>query len=157
MGWDGDISKTNNAVVVMDGSQAITAVFSIDADNDGLTNTEEAAAGSNPWKTDTDEDGFDDAFEVAQGMSPTNDSSAVVNYIGSNGDAFGLYPSNVVLDVATGQMLLQTFNSNAVLFLQLEESDDLVSWTNAGDAVEWIWPVDGNKKFFRVRSSGEQE
>ena len=75
-----------------------------------------------------------------------------IDYITANGSGFNLYPSNVVLDVAMGQILLGTTGGNATLTLQLEESGDLVTWTNAGDAVEWIWPGDGDKQFFRVRS-----
>jgi len=152
MGWSGDAYGTNNAVLTMDTPQAVSATFSDDADGDGLLNSNETAMGSNPWKKDTDDDGFDDAFEVAQGLNVINNSSAVVDYIANKGTTFGLYPSNAVFDVAVGQMLLQTVSSNAVLNLQLEKSDDLITWTNAGEAVEWIWPVDGNKKFFRIRS-----
>ena len=153
MGWSGDASGTNDeAFVMMTEPQAVTATFSDDADGDGLTNTEEASAGSDPWKADTDGDGFDDKTEVDYGLSPTTDSSGLVTYIQNHDHTFGLYPSNVVLDVATGQMLLETVGNNAMLQLQLEESDDLVTWTNAGDAVEWVRPVNGDKKFFRVRS-----
>ena len=81
------------------------------------------------------------------------------DYITNNSETFGLYPSNVVLDVAVGQMLLTTTNGEALLSLQLEQSSDLISnsWTNAGDAVEWVLPVDLNKHFFRVRSAPDGE
>ncbi len=65
---------------------------------------------------------------------------------------FGLYSSNVVLDVAVGQILLETDGGNASLNLQLEQSGDLQVWTNAGAVLEWVLPVDGEKKFYRVRS-----
>ena len=152
MGWSGDASGTNEAFVMMTEPRAVMATFSDDADGDGLTNTEEATLGSNPWDSDTDGDGFDDNFEVQQGLSVTNDSSALVDYIQNNDSTFGLYASNVVLDVAPGQALFEVSGGTASISLQLEESDNLVSWTNAGDAVEWQWPVDVDKKFFRVRS-----
>jgi hypothetical protein len=152
IGWTGHASGTNNAVVTMDEPKAVTARFSDDADGDGLTNLEEAALGTDPWNPDTDGDGFDDGFEVAQGMSPTTDNLAIINYIATRGDTFDLYPSNVVLDVAVGQILLETASGSAALNLQLEKSADLVTWTNAGDVVEWVLPVDGSKQFFRVRS-----
>jgi hypothetical protein len=76
-----------------------------------------------------------------------------VTYIQNNDDTFGLYPSNAVLDVAMGEMLLDVVGTEAALSLQLEASDDLQSWTNAGPAKIWSWTVGGDKKFFRVRSS----
>ncbi len=152
MGWSGDASGTNNAVLMMDAPKTVMATFSDDADGDGLTNTEEAGYGSNPWLADTDGDGFDDAFEVAQGLNVTNDSSAVITYIENNGAIFDLYPSNVVLNVAAGQLLLETGGGYVSLNLLLEKSEDLVIWTNSGNAVEWNLSVDGNKQFFRVRS-----
>ena len=152
MGWSGAAAGTNNTSVTMDSPKAVTATFSDDADGDGLTNTEEAAAGSNPWKADTDGDGFDDAFEIAQGLSPTTDNSALANYVASREDTFGLYTSNAVTDVAVGQVALGMNGSNAVLRLQLEESEDGTAWTNAGPPETWSWPVAGDRKFFRVRS-----
>jgi len=152
MGWSGAASGTNEAFVMMIEPKSITATFSDDADGDGLSNTEEATYGSDPWKSDTDGDGFDDGFEVQKGLSPTNDDSDVATYIQNHDSTFGLYPSNVVLDVAVGQILLETASGNANLNLQLEQSEDLQSWTNAGNAVEWVLPVGSEKKFFRVRS-----
>jgi hypothetical protein len=40
-----------------------------DSDGDGLNNTEEAAAGTNPWSADTDGDGIDDSRAVRNGWS----------------------------------------------------------------------------------------
>jgi len=154
MGWSGDASGTNSeAFVFMTEAQSVTATFSDDADDDGLTNTEEATLGTNPRKADTDDDGFDDKTEVDYGLSPTIDSSGLVKYIENNDSTFNLYPSNVVLDVALGQVLLDVVGTEAALSLQLEASDDLQSWTNAGPAKIWSWTVSGEKKFFRVRSS----
>lgn len=153
MGWSGDASGTNSeAFVFMTEAQSVTASFSDDADGDGLLNSNETAIGSNPWKSDTDDDGFDDKTEVDYGLSPTADSSGLVTYIQNNDDAFGLYSSNAVLDVSVGQVLFNVSGATAALNLQLESSDDLVTWTNAGDAVEWNLSVDGEKKFFRVRT-----
>ena len=153
MGWSGDETGTNLSVdITMNAPKSVLAVFSDDADGDGLTNNEEEVVGSNPWKADTDGDGFDDAFEFAKGLSPTNDDSDVATYIQNHDDFFGLYASNAVLDVAVGQMLMDVVGSEALLSLQLETSEDLVTWTNAGDAVEWTMPVDGEKKFLRVRA-----
>ena len=153
MGWSGDAYGTNQFILTMDEPKSVVAIFSDDADGDGLTNTEEANIGSNPWKTDTDDDGFDDAFEVAQGLSPTNNNASIVSYIANHDGTFGLYPSNAVLDVAVGQVALNIDGTTARLRLQMEQSEDLVTWTNAGDAVEWTMSVDGSKKFLRVRNA----
>ena len=153
MGWSGDASGTNEVFVTMSEPQTVMANFSDDADGDGLTNTEEASLGSNPWKTDTDGDGFGDKLEVDNGGSPTVSDQWRIDYISANGDDFDLYPSNVVLDVAIGEILLETAGGTATLNLQLEQSDDLSNWTNAGDAVEWIQPVDAEKQYFRIRAT----
>ena len=46
-----------------------------DPDNDGLTNDQETAAGTDPNNPDTDGDGSNDGVEVAAGTDPTNGSS----------------------------------------------------------------------------------
>ena len=69
-----------------------------------------------------------------------------------NGAIFGLYPSNIVLCVTNDQLLLQINDVTAWLDLQLMQSDDLMTWTNAGEAVYWSITVDSNKQFFRVRA-----
>ncbi len=154
-GWSGDLAggyTASNTTLTVDASKSVTAHFSDDADGDGLKNTNEWAIGSNPRMSDTDGDGFDDAFEVGKGLSPTNDDSDVVGYISDHNEFFGLYSSNAVLDIAVGQILLEVLGGNASLQLQLQQSEDLQSWTNAGDAKEWVLPVDGAKKFYRIRA-----
>ncbi len=51
-----------------------------------------------------------------------------------------------------GSLLISTTNGNADLSLQLMKTDDLITWTNAGPAVEWSIPVATNQQFFRVRA-----
>ncbi|MEM7145069.1 MAG: hypothetical protein AAF591_08015 [Verrucomicrobiota bacterium] len=66
--------------------------FDEDYENDGLTNEEEYAAGSDPFKEDTDGDGLDDDEEVALGTDPSErdtdgdglDDWEEVEEIGSN-------------------------------------------------------------------------
>ena len=48
---------------------------SVDDDNDGLSDAEEAALGPNPILADTDGDGFDDGAEVAAGSDPLDPES----------------------------------------------------------------------------------
>ena len=53
-----------------------------DWDGDGLTNAEEADAGTNMNNADSDADGLPDGWEVANGLNPTNGGDA-------NGDPDG--------------------------------------------------------------------
>ncbi|MCF7848401.1 MAG: hypothetical protein K9M45_06080 [Kiritimatiellales bacterium] len=154
-GWSGGASGGPSATNLNFTATAPTnllASFSDDPDGDGLKNTNEWAVGANPWMADTDGDNFDDLFEFNNGLSPTVDSSPFVTHIQDNPDTYGLYSSNVVLDVAIGQALFQVQGTTARLNLQLEQSDDLKNWTDAGDPKEWELTLDPDKKFFRVRS-----
>ncbi|MGB0578384.1 MAG: InlB B-repeat-containing protein, partial [Limisphaerales bacterium] len=151
-GWSGDASGTNEALMTMNSPKTVTAHFSDDPDGDGLTNTQEANAGSNPWLVDTDRDGFDDRFEVDHNLNPIVADNWVTDYIHNNGTTFNLFPSNAVLDVAMGQMLLETSGGNATLRLQLLQSADLITWTNTGTQIIWQMPVNGTTRFFRVSS-----
>ena len=66
---------------------------------------------------------------------------------------YDLYPSNSVLDLSIGQVGFEVGSDDtAWLSLQLEESMDLVTWTNAGDEVIWSIPVDQSNAFYRVRA-----
>ncbi len=153
MGWSGDAAGTDQeAHVTMNAPKTVTATFSDDADGDGLTNTQESTIGSDPWNPDTDEDGFDDKAEVDQGGNPTVSDQWRIDYIKANGSTFDLYPSNVVLHIALGEILLEAVDGVATLYLQLEQSGDLESWTNAGEAVMWEIESDSSAQFFRVRS-----
>lgn len=46
-----------------------------DLDNDGLTNANEYAAGTNPNSSDSDADGYSDFFELAEGSDPLDSAS----------------------------------------------------------------------------------
>ena len=111
---------------------------------------------TSPLDADTDDDGFEDGVEVTYGLSPITDDSGLVAYIRNNRSVFDLYSSNVVMDVEVGQVLLEVSGGNALLNLQLECSDDLVIWTNAGDVVEWSVPASSGAEFYRIRSSKDE-
>jgi gliding motility-associated-like protein len=61
-----------------------------DQDNDGLTNTQETTAGTDPTNPDTDGDGFPDGTEVTNGTNPLNpcdpDDSLPLCNIDTDGD-----------------------------------------------------------------------
>lgn len=156
--WSGDVTggpSASNLYFAATEPMNVVASFSDDPDGDGLKNTNEWAVGANPWMADTDGDEFDDLFEFNNGLSPTVDSSPFLTHIQDNPDTYGLYSSNVVLDVAFGQVAMDIEGTIARLQLQMEQSEDLITWTNAGSVVEWTMTVDGEKKFLRVRSASE--
>ncbi len=61
-----------------------------DQDSDGLTNTQEAAIGTDPTIADTDGDGINDGTEVTNGSDPLSACSPDVNFGGCDQDNDGL-------------------------------------------------------------------
>lgn len=131
-----------------------TGLLNPDSDGDSLSDGSEVHTyGSNPLNIDSDGDSLDDGLEVSNGGNPTNSDQWIIDHIRANGTTYDLYSSNSVLDLSIGQAAFAVSNGTAELSLQLEESTDLGSWTNAGDEVIWSIPVDADKAFYRVRSS----
>ncbi|MDP3298128.1 MAG: Ig-like domain-containing protein [Thermodesulfovibrionia bacterium] len=80
-----------------DSTGSYTLIYEIsdvqgDADNDGLTNAEEVALGTNPFNWDTDGDGYSDGEEVNKGSNP-NDANSIPN-VPPVADAGGPYTTN---------------------------------------------------------------
>ena len=55
----------------------------LDADNDGISNKDEAEMGTNPQRADSDGDGISDAIEATNNMDPTDGTDATID---SDGD-----------------------------------------------------------------------
>ncbi len=66
---DGRLRKMGRPGVESKGLAFVRSAF-IDLDADGLTGSEEAAAGTDPQDPDTDDDGLLDGFEVDNGLDP---------------------------------------------------------------------------------------
>ncbi len=64
-------------VTVGDVTKTYTVTTSPDTDQDGLTDAEEAVAGTSPTTTDTDFDGMSDYFEVKNNLQPLTHSANV--------------------------------------------------------------------------------
>ena len=155
-GWTGDLSgdyTTSNTLITVDAPKSINALFSDDPDADGLKNTNEWAAGSDPRNPDTDGDNIDDNFEFNNGMSPTVSSAAVAAYILEHKAVFGHYTESELGELAVGPLMIDVNSGSINLQLQLRKSDNLNVWTNAGEAVEWIIPAGAGKYFYKVRAA----
>lgn len=48
------------------------SIYTLDSDNDGLTDAQELALGTNPFSNDSDSDGLTDLEEVQQGLDPSH-------------------------------------------------------------------------------------
>ncbi|MFS5535829.1 calcium-binding protein [Streptococcus agalactiae] len=46
------------------------SIYTMDSDQDGLTDAQELGLGTNPFSSDTDSDGLTDLEEVQQGLNP---------------------------------------------------------------------------------------
>ncbi len=71
------ITQSSN-VVLNASSSPSTTVTTPDADNDGLSDADEAKDGTDPKNPDTDGDGFFDGAEVQKGFDPLGPGNAVV-------------------------------------------------------------------------------
>ena len=81
MGWTGDAetdyTQTSVTVLMDSTSKSVEALFSDDADGDGLLNTEEVTLTTDPRNPDTDGDQMNDYDEGIAGTSPTDPSSVL--------------------------------------------------------------------------------
>jgi hypothetical protein len=87
MEWGGDLSadySSSNTTLLVSSSRSITALFSEDADDDGLLNLNETALGTDPRNADSDDDGISDGDEVDNGLDP------LVSNIGLDSDEDGI-------------------------------------------------------------------
>ena len=141
---------------IFDGRVDMGAFEYADNDRDGLRNEDEINVyGTDPFNPDTDGDGFYDGFEVEKGMNPLIPDEDFVAYIQQHSQRFALYPSNAVLDVAVGQLLLDATNGAVSLRLQLQQTTNLETWTPIGDALDWNAPAPAPVQFFRIRSAAD--
>ena len=62
-----------------------------------------------------------------------------------------LYSLKQIQDLRPGSTMLQIFENQALLQLQMEQSSDLETWTQTGDPATIIIPADTETKFFRFK------
>lgn len=127
MGWSGDAVSDytqTNVVVVMDAlSKMTTALFSEDADGDGLLNTNETALGTNPRNSDSDDDGMTDPNELVAGTSPTNQQSVLRASVSCS----PLSEKLLCWDAVSGRVYSVYWTTNLMTGFQCLESN--IPWT----------------------------
>jgi YD repeat-containing protein len=64
--------SSSNTLSILEGAK--------DSDGDGLTNAQEIALGTDPFRADTDGDGFNDGVEASEGSNPLDPHSSPLHY-----------------------------------------------------------------------------
>lgn len=123
-----------------------------DWDNDGLNNKLEFETyGSFTRSADTDGDGLTDLQESQGGTPLLTANTDILNYVQNNPGALGLYNDASVGDLGLGLPMIMIENNTLRIMLQPEISDDLGSWQDLGDPIEWSTPMQGDKQFYRFK------
>ncbi len=136
-----------------------------DYDGDGLSDLDEATNGTNPLLADTDglsEDQYTEENTRDEKESADTDGDGV----GDNGDVhpgfndaeLTTYLSNnnyaktsEIIDARAGSTLITVSNGVAAVELEMEQSDDLQTWTVIDGSTSMDIPADASVKFFRFK------
>ncbi len=126
-GWSGDISsdyQNSSTNIILSYSFNITANFSDDADQDGLSNEKEIQIGTNPRNNDSDGDGILDNVEnsfqnISMNFNPNINSSNEINILRHSSSL--LYS---IIDYRVKDIDIAIENNLAILNVYFEESTD---------------------------------
>ncbi len=147
MGWRGDAAgdyTQENIIIPIVRPVSVAAIFSDDADGDGLLNSNETALGTNPRSSDSDGDGMSDPQELIASTSPTNSASVLA------------------VQLSTGSSANQvSWFGVSNRYYQLEYTDNLTNgWTpkdsvssGANAKVVKLDITTSAKRFYRIRVS----
>ena len=114
-----------------------------DSDNDGLSDGDEINIhNSNPNNSDTSNDGFSDQVLVDYGLNPNLNHSQLYDSIVQS-----------ISDLRAGSTIIEVTNNQATIILNLESSDDLLSWAETGDVATLQVSASNNNKFYRFKLS----
>ena len=113
-----------------------------DPDGDGLDNQTEFNLGSDPNDNDTSNDGLSDQELVDYGLDPNVDHTLLYNAIVQS-----------IADLRAGSTIIEVINNQATITLNLESSDDLLSWTETGDTATLQIPTSNDTQFYRFKLS----
>ena len=114
-----------------------------DSDADGLSDSDETNTYlSNPNNADTSNDGFSDQILVDYGLNPNADHTLLYNAIVQS-----------IADLRAGSTIIEVINNQAIITLNLESSDDLITWSETGDTATSQVVTNNNTKFYRFNLS----
>lgn len=113
-----------------------------DPDDDGLDNQTEFNLGSDPNDIDTSNDGWSDQALVDYGLDPNVDHTLLYNAIVQS-----------ITDLRAGSTIIEVINDQATITLNLESSDNLLSWTETGDTATLQVPTTNDTQFYRFKLS----
>ena len=118
-----------------------------------LYNISDSYTTSNPLTiidkpTDSDVDGIPDVIETYLGNDPNDNSDAQASMDGIQNK----YSLEEIKDLRAGSTMIEIDNGQATLSMEVEESDELGSWTISGNVSTNILLKAGeDKKFFRFK------
>ena len=141
--WGFNTTGINNAYIF----STSASVETIDSDGDGVGDNADAFENDPTESVDSDGDGFGDNADRFPNI-PTQD---IVNDIISNPSVYDLYSREGIQDLRTNSTILDVSNNQATIQIQMEESSNLESWNETGDAATMVVPADTDTKFFRFK------
>ena len=143
-------ASTESGDLVISGIQIAVYEPVSDSDSDGLSDEDEVNLhGSDPNQYDSSGDGFSDARLVELGADPT------VSYSASE---FAQLVLDQTQELRIGAEIVTVENSKATLQIVLEESADLISWSERETIpVEVELQAEETAKFFRYAMQGDSE
>ena len=137
-GWSGDLERSYNSELgssvnfLLSSNMTITANFSLDADDDGLTNNEEVEIGTNPRSTVNQ---MQNMYNMIQERVTLEEAQ------------------NLMIDLRSGSTIIDVNEGVATLSFTLEETDNIQgsNWTAVAEVIEVDLPATNDVEFFRFR------
>ena len=161
--WVGSISVYGNIGIIVDANSIIyyqenVYTYNLDISSSSLESTplfniSDSYLTTNPLitiakPTDSDMDGIPDEIETYLGNDPNDDSDAQASMDGIQNK----YSLEEIKDLRAGSKMIEISNGEATISMEVEESDELGSWTISGNlSTNILLKAGEDKKFFRFK------
>ena len=159
----GSISVYGNIGIIVDANSIIyyqenVYTYNLDISSSSLESTplfniSDSYLTTNPLitiskPTDSDMDGIPDEIETYLGNDPNDDSDAQASMDGIQNK----YSLEEIKDLRAGSKMIEISNGEATISMEVEESDELGSWTISGNlSTNILLKAGEDKKFFRFK------